>query len=76
MRRAGVCVRGGYTGGHARRSLICTALALASFIIVIVTGYTLGLVVMFLLVAVAASLLVIDISAKRHPTGRHSAEKQ
>ncbi|KQB85231.1 hypothetical protein [Corynebacterium oculi] len=54
-------------------ALICTALALVSFVVVIVTGYTLGLVVMFLLVAVAASLLVIDMSAKRHPTGRHSA---
>ncbi|KQB86748.1 hypothetical protein [Corynebacterium lowii] len=57
-------------------ALISTALALVSFIVVIITGYTLGLVVMFLLVAVAASLLVIDISAKRHPTGRHAAGEQ
>lgn len=53
-------------------ALICTALALVSFIAVIVTGYTVGLVAMFLLVAVAAALLVIDISAKRHPAGRHA----
>ncbi|MBC3185232.1 hypothetical protein H7347_01345 [Corynebacterium sp. zg-331] len=57
-------------------ALICTALALVSFVLVIVTGYTLGLVAMFLLVAAAAALLVIDVGSKRHPAGRHSTDKQ
>lgn len=57
-------------------ALLCTALALVSFVVVIATGHTLALVAMFLLVAVAAALLVIDMSAKRHPAGRHSAQKR